>query len=449
MLHQDKDWLDEQYNTKGSKIEDIALAAGVSYHTIRKWLRHYGLQHEKGGRSKAPWNKGRRYKLGPRELSQEFIEANRRARSGPASNFWKGGVSTERENIGRWTTQIAAKIHERNGWTCQLCHKRTGTLQCHHIVPVWADPSRARDEDNLTTLCQPCHGGIHGRELEFVELLGGPPVHTKWVKRLRKATNTIEVAKLVAIKKIEYLGEKMTYDLEVEGPYHNFIANGIVTHNSVNEYSTRYSIAIDAAQTTPPDEWRFQSKSSKQGSEGFLDTANGEELTRQERDFQDRARQLYEQRLEHGVAREQARKDLPLSTYTEAYWKCNLHNLLHYLALRMDDHAQLEIREYARTMGEEIVAKWVPMVWEAFLDYRMNSLSFSRIEAEIVSTIGAGDYQKAMDMMAEHGWLKRGEKGWMRHRERSELEDKLKLLNLPVPWRDDALVQAFIAGQEG
>ncbi|NIT57876.1 MAG: hypothetical protein GWN00_17105, partial [Aliifodinibius sp.] len=56
----------------------------------------------------------------------------------------------------------------------------------------------------------------------------------------------------------EYIGEKMTYDLEVEGPFHNFIANGIVTHNSVNEYSTRYSIAIDASQTTSPDEWRLQ-----------------------------------------------------------------------------------------------------------------------------------------------------------------------------------------------
>ena len=59
-------------------------------------------------------------------------------------------------------------------------------------------------------------------------------------------------------------------------------------------------------------------------------------------------------------AREQARKDLPLSTYTEAYWKCNLHNLLHFLALRMEAGAQLEIRDYATTIGREIVSRWSP-----------------------------------------------------------------------------------------
>ena len=115
---------------------------------------------------------------------------------------------------------------------------------------------------------------------------------------------------------------------------------------NVNEYSTRYSLAIDAAQTTPPGEWRTQSESNRQGSEGFLDEELGAALTESEREFQDSARKLYEQRIEQGVAREQARKDLPLATYTEAYWKIDLHNLLHFLALRMDPHAQLEIRDY-------------------------------------------------------------------------------------------------------
>ncbi|HEX6986868.1 MAG TPA: FAD-dependent thymidylate synthase, partial [Planctomycetaceae bacterium] len=150
-LYQDREWLDEQYNTLGRKIDDIAADAGVSYHTIRKWLRRHGLQHEKGGRSKAPWNRGKQYVLGPRDLSDAWIEANRRARSGSASNFWRGGVSTERASIGRWTTQVAARVHARNGWTCQLCHRRAGELHCHHVVPVWADASLARVEANLTT----------------------------------------------------------------------------------------------------------------------------------------------------------------------------------------------------------------------------------------------------------------------------------------------------------
>ena len=97
---------------------------------------------------------------------------------------------------------------------------------------------------------------------------------------------------------------------------------------------------------------------------------------RQEADFHDAARALYDERLEQGVAREQARKDLPLCTYTEAYWKMDLHNLLHFLALRMDSHAQKEIRDYATVIGREIVARWVPLTWEAFQDYRLGACIF-------------------------------------------------------------------------
>ena len=122
---------------------------------------------------------------------------------------------------------------------------------------------------------------------------------------------------------------------------------------SVNEYSTRYSVAIDSAQTTEPDAWRLQTTTNRQGSAGLLDPAEGAALTASEREFQKSARELYERRVELGVAREQARKDLPLSTYTQAYWKCDLHNLFHFLALRMEEHAQLEIRQYATIIGEK------------------------------------------------------------------------------------------------
>ncbi|MFH1736143.1 MAG: FAD-dependent thymidylate synthase, partial [bacterium] len=116
---------------------------------------------------------------------------------------------------------------------------------------------------------------------------------------------------------------------------------------NVNEYSTRYSVAIDASQTTKATQWRMQGTDNRQGSNGLIDPNTGEDLSRREREIQDRCREIYQQRLDAGVAREQARKDLPLSTYTEAYWKLDLHNLLHFLALRMDEKAQLEIRSYA------------------------------------------------------------------------------------------------------
>ncbi|MBK8231529.1 MAG: FAD-dependent thymidylate synthase [Candidatus Eisenbacteria bacterium] len=203
---------------------------------------------------------------------------------------------------------------------------------------------------------------------------------------------------------------------------------------SVNEYSTRYSEAIDAAQITSEGEWRTQDAVNKQGSADYLPVDTGELLSRREAELQAMAREIYEERLARGVAREQARKDLPLSTYTEAYWKIDLHNLLHFLSLRMDAHAQLEIRRYAEVIGHEIVARWCPFAWEAFLDYRFHGAGLSRIESEILAAIGNGDRATAQSRAELAGWLLRGERGLKRNRERIEFEAKLRAWNFAIPW---------------
>lgn len=164
---------------------------------------------------------------------------------------------------------------------------------------------------------------------------------------------------------------------------------------SVNEYSTRYSVAIDSMAKTEPRDWRLQSKSNKQGSEGLLDTAEGTSLTIHEEEFQEKAREVYKYRLERGVAREQARKDLPLSTYTEAYWKIDLHNLLHFLSLRMDSHAQKEIRDYANVLAE-IVKQLFPLTWDAFKDYRLDSVSLTGLDVKAIQRIMLGEDQDAV-----------------------------------------------------
>ena len=203
---------------------------------------------------------------------------------------------------------------------------------------------------------------------------------------------------------------------------------------NVNEYSTRYSQAVDAAQHTRPDAWRQQSSSGRQGSAGVLPPEVGASLTDAESGLLDRARQVYLERLAAGVAREQARKDLPLSTYTEAYWKVDLHNLLHFLRLRMDAHAQVEIRRYAETIGHEIVARGCPVAWQAFLDYRVHGLRLSRVEAEVLRGMAAGDPAAALAAAESAGWLARGPDGLLPNRERREMARKLRDLRLPVPW---------------
>ncbi len=203
---------------------------------------------------------------------------------------------------------------------------------------------------------------------------------------------------------------------------------------SVNEYSTRYSVAIDAARRTLPDEWRAQSEINKQGSGGGIDPAVGARLSAQETEIQQRCKDVYENRLAQGVAREQARKDLPLGTYTEAYWKVDLHNLLHFLALRMDEHAQYEIREYARLIGEQIVSKWVPHTWEAFLDYRFNSLFLSAAEIRFIGLLAQGMPQAAKQHAFEIGWLTEKAGEIKLSREAREFRDKLGKFGLAAPW---------------
>ena len=209
---------------------------------------------------------------------------------------------------------------------------------------------------------------------------------------------------------------------------------------SVNEYSTRYSEAIDSEQMTLETEWREQAQGNRQGSQGFIDAQKGAELSQKQRELHELSRKLYRERLEAGVAREQARKDLPLSTYTEAYWKMNLHNLLHFLELRMDQHAQVEIRTYATLIGSEIVRRWCPIAWEAFLDYRLHSVNWSRLEQEIIKALAAGKREEAGKLALEFGLLSYGTDGLKPNRERSEIEAKLKQLNLPIPWSDTSLL---------
>jgi thymidylate synthase (FAD) len=203
---------------------------------------------------------------------------------------------------------------------------------------------------------------------------------------------------------------------------------------NVNEYSTRYSEAIDSSQSTAADGWRTQSTSNRQGSEDVLSSEVGEKLTREEQLFLDQSRRVYEARLEAGVAREQARKDLPLSTYTEAYWKIDLHNLLHFLALRMDSHAQEEIRLYATAIGQQIIKPLFPIVWEAFEDYRMGGQFLSRLEAGVMKRlIAQGAESKKAPPYSEADFMAVQDVTWKeltRCRERDECRSKLTALGL-------------------
>ena len=204
---------------------------------------------------------------------------------------------------------------------------------------------------------------------------------------------------------------------------------------SVNEYSTRYSVSIDSAHRTKPTEWRQQGRNNRQGSTpSSLPSDVGALLTKEEEAIQRATRDVYRHRLELGVAREQARKDLALSTFTEAFWKIDLHNLLHFLELRMSDLAQQEIREYANVIGETVVSVWCPIAWEAFVDYRLRALKLSQLEVGLIAALARNDPETALGLAREAGWLSADGSKTKPSRERNEAEGKLRMLGLVVPW---------------
>jgi thymidylate synthase (FAD) len=174
----------------------------------------------------------------------------------------------------------------------------------------------------------------------------------------------------------------------VEFKFHHvmpiFVARQWIRHRTanVNEYSARYSVVQDRFYRPSLDYLRKQSQTNRQGRDEPLDGATAQQfldyLDRVERGYAD-----YESLVEKGVAREIARIGLPVSVYTEWYWKIDLHNLMHFLSLRMDSHAQQEIRDYATAMFN-LVKPIVPIAAEAFEDYYLGGVHLTRLEVEAI-----------------------------------------------------------------
>lgn len=164
-----------------------------------------------------------------------------------------------------------------------------------------------------------------------------------------------------------------------------FVARQFIRHRTanVNEISGRYTEMEDDFYM--PDSLRTQSKSNKQGSEGELNDPHG---FNREKYFlaMKQAFDVYKELIEAGMAKEQARGILPLNTYTKWVWKMDLRNLLHFLKLRLDLHAQWEIREYANAIADMVANKF-PFSYAAFVDYQFVAKTFSSKELKVIREV--------------------------------------------------------------
>jgi thymidylate synthase (FAD) len=198
-----------------------------------------------------------------------------------------------------------------------------------------------------------------------------------------------------------------------------FVARQWIRHRTanVNEYSGRYSEMKDEFYTPNPNDIRPQSVLNKQGrSEETLPDGMADQAANAFKSGQDDAYAQYQEFLEQGIAREIARINLPVSNYTEWYWKIDLHNLFHFLRLRIDAHAQYEIRVFAEAIAE-LVKPFVPHAWQAFEDYVLNAHRMTAPELKVMKHL-----LESMEFPSDETIAELGLKG----REAVEFKDKMR-----------------------
>lgn len=207
-----------------------------------------------------------------------------------------------------------------------------------------------------------------------------------------------------------------------------FVARQWIRHRtaSVNETSGRYSVLNTDFYTPHYNRHVEQDKLNKQGgSDNLLGEVQYGDITINREKNRKETKKLYEKCLEYNLAREISRIDLPLSTYTYWYWKIDLHNLLHFIKLRLDKHAQWEIRQYAKLIAG-IVSMWVPHTWKAFNDYVLNGVYFSMEEQKILSNIISNTYVTKQDF--NYTLYKLLSNSSLSKREQVEFEKKIAVL---------------------
>lgn len=221
--------------------------------------------------------------------------------------------------------------------------------------------------------------------------------------------------------------EMVEFKFYIECPI--FVARQWLRHRTanVNELSGRYAELNTGYYIPPSQDIRLQSKKDKQGSFGTAPLHVGITFTSELSDNVAEADTAYRNALAADITREQARIGLPLCTMTNFYWKIDLHNLFHFLKLRMDSHAQDEIRSFARTMYN-LIKPHVPICCEAFEDYILNSINLSVAEQALVGQIVKGELAAGKDV-----WTKLGKS------ERDDFWFKLEQLGISAETRDKCL----------
>lgn len=324
--YKSKEWLDHKYNIENLSQREIADLCGVSHHTIRAWIRRFGLQKELGSWciGKAPANKGKTKYNYPPMIITSVKQIERWKDPSLVGHVGKNKPPVE-EVYGLKNTNGNGydKVHDfyTRSYKCQICGESSKTTEVHHID---RNPKNFTP-DNLVELCRACH------------------------KRIHKGAS-VKAVKPSFIESIEFYGDEPVYDIEMKAPYHNYIANGFVVHNCVesqryvNESKDEGGIKFIRPLFYKPFDVSYNYSAHDHEYEASRLWEESMEL----------AEYFYNAMIAIGIKNQDARKVLPNSTACTIMMDVNLRELLHIYNLRSSPAAYPEIRELMRLLKIEV-----------------------------------------------------------------------------------------------
>lgn len=350
-VHQNAEWLAKAKATAietKTGVQGIAEMAGVSYHTIRKWLRIHSLQftHNEVKTYTEIWNKGLPSAQQPKYRKPHSEESRDKMRTsstkGSLSNFYTGGgwcveEKPFRKVVVAWARGFLMSLLESQGYKCNITGVplTMANAVVDHIQPVYAFPEKALDNTNLQALSYDAH----------------------LVKSLKEAKESRLTVSYKSVNRIESVGEVQTYDMEIDAESHNYVANGIVTHNS-----QRYADVTQLDNAFCLRDLRLQDTKNRQNSIEVEDDEESRfmvsEWKRRQEEILDIVQDSYKWAIDCGIAKEVARVILPEGlTMSRMYVNGTIRSWLHYLQVRLEEGVtQQEHVMLARLIAEQVNA---------------------------------------------------------------------------------------------
>jgi len=327
----------EQYENKYTRME-VASLTGMSYPNVKKWGYIFNITF------KLDNNKDFKKDMIPWNYKKTGYTVNRK-KHGLSSNINKNlSYKSWRASVGNWTRQQLPTLLEKFHHTCQAqLGECSRDFVCHHVVPVSVDPSIATNIENLALVCSSCHKFIHkttANEISYAESFRKQDMKTVFSNRKPKTGRKLAFD-YEDIIKVKYCGLQKVYDLEVDKT-HCYVANGFLVHNCNGE-SARYKELKDDKYYVPQD-WDDQEVNLYiEHMEGSL------------KSYHECLNRLVAKGVSRKRAKESARLYLPYGNQLTADVMFNFRSFAHFLGLRYSTHAQVEIREIARQMLEQVV----------------------------------------------------------------------------------------------